>query len=240
MSETQQIAFKFSSHPYLGREDFMVSDCNYEAVQMIDSWPDWPFFAVCLYGPSGCGKTHLARIFSDKVSVVKHYPYKIPTIQAKNITLDSPHELFTQNSCLIVENLDEHINQEAVFHLYNLYRNEGGFILFTARQAPARLPLTLPDLKSRLNIMPSIEIGEPDDEMLSALILKLFNDRQLLVAPEIIMYMIKNMQRSFTYCNKLVAEIDNISLIRKRAISLNIVKEAINNLNSTAQGELFS
>ena len=240
MSETTQIAFKFSPHPYLGREDFMVSSCNFEAVQLIDNWPEWPFFAVCLYGPSGCGKTHLCRIFSDRVSVIKHYPYKIPCIQAKNITLDTPHRLFAQNTCLIVENLDENINQEALFHLYNLYRNEGGFILFTAHKAPARLKLSLPDLKSRLTIMPSVAIGEPDDEMLSALIIKLFSDRQLLVAPEIINYMIKNMQRSFTYCNQLVAEIDNISIIRKRAVSLPIVKEAINNLNHLSQGDLFS
>ncbi len=239
MSQTTQIAFKFSPHPYLGREDFMVSQCNYEAVQTIDSWPQWPFFAVCLYGPAGCGKTHLSQIFSDKVSVMTHYPYKIPYIKAQNVTLDNPPELFARHNCLIVEDLDANINQEAMFHLYNLYRNEGGFILFTAERAPARMGFSLPDLQSRLNIIPSIEISEPDDELLSALIVKLFGDRQLIVSPEIVSYMLKNMQRSFAYCNKLVAEIDNISLERKRAISLSIVKEAFATLNSSLQGELF-
>lgn len=239
MTKPSQIAFNFAPHPYLGREDFMVAKCNFEAVQMIDSWPEWPFFAVCLYGPSGCGKTHLSRIFSDRVSVQTHFPYKIPCIKAQNLTMEMPFELFKQHPCLIIENLDTNINQEALFHLYNLYRNEGGNILLTSTRAPARWEFTLPDLKSRLNIIPAIAIGEPDDELLSALIIKLFTDRQLTVSPELVNYMIKNMQRSFTYCNKLVAEIDKISLIRQRAISLGIIKEAINNLNSSLQGELF-
>ena len=239
MKETSQIAFKFSPHPYLGRDDFMVSKCNFEAFHIIDCWPDWPFFAICLYRPTGCGKTHLGQIFSDKISVATNYPYKIPSIKAQNIQLDTPHNLFKKHKCLIVENLSSDINQEAIFHLYNLYRNEGGNILFTSEQAPARMDITLPDLRSRLNIIPSIEIHEPDDDMLSALIIKLFTDRQLIISPEILEYMIKNMHRSFYFCNKLVEEIDNISLSRKRAITINIVKEAINVLNNQTQGNLF-
>lgn len=239
MSETQQIAFKFSPHTYFGREDYMISSCNFEAVQTIENWPDWSFFAVCLYGPTGCGKTHLSQIFSDIVSINTNFPYKIPYIKAKNIQLETPHTLFARHKCLIVEDLSADINQEALFHLYNLYRNEGGYILFTSEQAPARIDISLPDLRSRLNIIPAIEIKEPDDELLSALIVKLFSDRQLIVSPEIIEYMLKNMQRSFSFCNQLVAEIDNISLARKRAISINIVKEAINTLNNHNQGELF-
>jgi chromosomal replication initiation ATPase DnaA len=240
MPTSSQIAFNFVPHPYLGREDFMVSACNAKAVQYIDNWPSWPYFAICLYGPSGCGKTHLSRIFSDRVSIMTHYPYKIPYIKAQKITLETTFDLFNKHRCLIVEDLDENINQEALFHLYNLYRNEGGNILFTSQEAPARLKFTLPDLQSRLNIVPTIEIGEPDDEMLSALILKLFSDRQLMVSPEIIHYMINNMHRSFSTCNKLVEEIDNISLARKRAISINIIKEAIQNLTSQNQGDLFN
>lgn len=239
MSQTAQTVFNFPPRPYFGREDFMVSACNFEAFKMVDSWPEWPFFALCLYGPAGCGKTHLSRIFSDNVSVMTHYPYKIPCIKAKNITLETPFELFKENRCLIIEDLTEDINQEAMFHLYNLYRNEQGFILMTAEKAPARMKFTLPDLQSRLNIVPSVEISEPDDEMLSSLIIKLFNDRQLTVSPDIISYMLKNMQRSFACCNKLVAEIDLISLARKRAVSLPIVKEAISAVCHSAQGELF-
>ncbi|MBR1605179.1 MAG: ATP-binding protein [Alphaproteobacteria bacterium] len=239
MVKNTQYTFDFAPHPYFGREDFMVAKCNYEAVKIIDAWPQWPFFAICLYGPSGCGKTHLSRIFADNVSKQTNYPYHIPYLKAQNIKMDSVYDSFEKHKCLVIEDLNNNIDEEALFHLYNLYRNENGFILLTSEQAPARWHFKLPDLQSRLNIVPSVAIGEPDDEMLSALIVKLFADRQLIITPDLISYMVKNMQRSFSFCNRLVAEIDTISLIRKRAVSLPIIKEALANLNETIQGELF-
>lgn len=240
MSNTNsQLPLEFTNKPYMGRDDFIVSACNCEAFALLDQWPNWPFFAICLYGPEGCGKTHLGHIFSDKVSVLTHYPYPIPHLEASRLTLDMPPQLFAENHCLIIENLNENIDEEALFHLYNLYSNEGGNILFTAKQAPARLHFKLPDLQSRLNIVPAVAISEPDDKLLAALLIKLFMDRQLLVSHEIINYIVVNMQRSFAYARKLVAEIDHISMAYKRAVSVAIVKEAIAELNSHNQGELF-
>ena len=123
--------------------------------------------------------------------------------------------------------------------LYNLYNNEGGNILFTADFPPTQLNISLPDLKSRLNVVPAIRISAPDDELLSALIIKLFMDRQITVSLDIVKYILVNMQRSFIYAQKLVDKIDNISLAYKRAISISIVKEAINELNNDTQRDFF-
>ncbi len=239
MTVKNQLSLEFPHHPYMGVEDFIVSSCNQEAFSAVSQWPEWPFFALCIYGPANCGKTHLAHIFSDRVSVLTHYPYQVPCVDAAKITLDLPPKLFARCHSLIIENLTDKIDEEALFHLYNLYRNEGGSILFTARQAPARQNIRLPDLRSRLNIIPSIEISEPDDELLSALIIKLFMDRQITVSLDIVNFMLINMQRSFDYAEKLVNEIDNISLAYKRAVSIAIVKEAMAELNNNSQGELF-
>lgn len=236
---TQQLTLDFPHLPSLGREDFLVANCNAEAVKVVDSWPNWPFFAVCIYGETGCGKTHLANVFAHNVAKLTNFPYRIPFIKAGNIKLNNIHQLFEQNKCLVIEDLDENINQEALFHLYNLYRDEGGNILFTSNRAPARLSLTLPDLKSRLNIVPAIEIKVPDDDLLAALLIKLFMDRQVAISPEIISYILANMERSFAYARKLVIEIDNISLAQKRTISTTTVREAINNLSNNPQGNLF-
>lgn len=235
----QQLPLAFEHQPYLGKEDFMVAGCNVEAFTFVESWPNWSFFALCLYGPEGSGKTHLANMFANNVSIATRYPYKIPYIKAIDIKLDTPHKLFEQHNCLIVEGLNEHIDNEAMFHLYNLYRNEGGFILFTSEVAPARLNIKLPDLRSRLNIIPSIEIKEPDDDLLSALVVKLFMDHQIIISAEVLNYIVQNMQRSYAFARKLVIEVDNISLAYKRAVSIPIVKEAIATLCNTNQGELF-
>ena len=234
-----QLALDFPHRPSLGRDDFLVAANNQDAVSMVESWPMWPFFAICIYGPSGCGKTHLANVFANNISNLTNYPYRIPFIRAAQLNLENIHELFAQNKCLVVEDLENLQNQEALFHLYNMYRDEGGNILFTSELAPARLNFSLPDLRSRMNIVPAVEIKEPDDDLLSALLVKLFSDRQIMPSPELINYLLANMQRSFAYAQKLVAEIDNISLSRKRAVTLSIAKEAISSLNDSSQGSLF-
>lgn len=238
-SNTQQLPLAFEHQPYFGKEDFMVADCNAQAFAYVENWPNWEFFALCLYGPTGCGKSHLANMFSDNVSIATHYPYKIPHIKAVDVKLETALKLFEQHNCLIVEDLHDKLNQEAIFHLYNHYRNQGGFILFTSTTAPARLNIALPDLRSRLNIIPSIEIKEPGDDLLQALIVKLFTDRQVIITPDILNYIVGNMQRSYAFARKLVIEIDNISLARKHAVSIPIVKEALAVLTDNHQCELF-
>ena len=217
----------------------MVAACNEEAVRTIDLWPNWPYFAICIFGPEGCGKTHLANVFAQIVATYTAHPYRIPFIKADQLNNELAHTLFETSPQIVIENLHQLTNQEALFHLYNTYRDLGGHILFTSENAPARLNFSLPDLRSRLNIVPAIEIKAPDDELLMALLLKLFADRQITPTQELLNYLLKNMQRSFSYARKLVEEIDNISLARKRAVSLPIAKEAIETLDSDRQFSLF-
>lgn len=238
-TDISQLALDFPHRPSLGREDFMVAKCNQEAVSIIDLWPNWPFFATCIYGPSGCGKTHLANVFAQMVALKTSHPYRIPFIKASQINKNMAHTLFENNQQIVIEDLDTLKDQEALFHLYNTYRDLGGNILFTSEIAPARINFSLPDLRSRMNIVPNIEIKAPDDDLLMALIVKLFMDRQITPSPELLNYLIKNIHRSFSYVRKLVEEIDNISLAKKRAISISIAKEAITTLDSNLQFDLF-
>lgn len=231
-SDILQLALNFPHRPSLGREDYLVSPCNQNAVNFIEQWPNWPYFALCIYGPTGCGKTHLANVFAGIFAQKTKFPYRIPVVRAEQLSLNKIRNSFETCQCLVVENLEKLCNEKDLFHIYNMYRDEGGYILFTSEKAPARLNISLPDLRSRLNIIPTVEIDFPDNQLLSALLIKLFADRQITPSPEIINYMLNNMQRSFNYARQLVQEIDNISLSRKRAISIATVKEAINNLDS--------
>ena len=238
-NKIHQLPFEFSHPRYLGRDDFIKSPCNAEALEMIEQWPNWPQFALCIYGPEHCGKTHLAHIFSEVVSQKRNRPFPVPQIEAEAINNGIVRHLFDYDSCLIVENLQADIDEEAIFHLFNTYRNQGGCILFTSLLPPARIGFNLPDLASRLNMLPAIGISEPDDDLLSALIIKLFGDRQITVPLEVVHYILMNAQRSFAYINRLVEEIDNISMSYKRAISIPIVKDAMQTLQNIRQGELF-
>lgn len=238
-NKDRQIPLNFNPKPDYSRDDFMVSNCNLQAIRAIDSWPEWSFFAYILYGPKGCGKSHLAHIFAEHITKTYYKPVAVKIINANEISINKVALIHQQSRFLVVENLNPKANNEALFHLFNLYQNEGGYILFTAENAPARMNFKLPDLQSRLNMVPSIAIGEPDDEMLTALIVKLFTDRQIMITQEVLNYIIQNMQRSFSFAIKLVEEIDFISLAKKRAVSTAIVKEAIEYLTTNTQPDLF-
>jgi chromosomal replication initiation ATPase DnaA len=56
----KQLPLEFAQHSKMGRDDFMVSDCNRTAFKLIDSWPNWYGSGLFIYGPQGYGKTHLA------------------------------------------------------------------------------------------------------------------------------------------------------------------------------------
>lgn len=236
---SRQFTLPFNTLSAFSREDFMPARCNFEALRMVESWPQWPFFALSIYGPQGCGKTHLAHIFAQRVQREYQKPIHVSLLDAGAVNMRRVERIYKENPCLVIENLTPRVDQEALFHLFNMYQNNGGYVLFTAREAPARMHFKLPDLRSRLTLVPAISISEPDDDLLTMLIVKLFTDRQINISPEILNFIVQNMQRSFGYARALVTEIDAISLARHRAVSIQIVKEALMVLNTNIQQELF-
>lgn len=233
----RQTAFSFGTEPEMSRNDFMVSNCNREAFFVIESWPNWVANGAVLYGPKGCGKTHLAHLFSEKINQMSLKPFKIPFYECKQVNMKNVGRICSSSDIIIMENLNNQVNQEALFHLFNHFNEEGKYMLWTAEIPPARMSFSLKDFGSRINMLPAIEIKEPDDMMLRALVVKLFNDRQMTINPDILEYIINNTERSFAYVESLVREIDEISLAYKTAVNYKVVKEALENLSNADERE---
>ncbi|MBR1915134.1 MAG: AAA family ATPase [Alphaproteobacteria bacterium] len=238
-TKTQQCSFIFEPKAVYSRQDFMVSNCNKEALRAVESWPQWPFFALSIYGPKGCGKTHLAHIFANQIGLKLNKPVRAGIIKACEIKTSKVARLYAQNPCLVVEDINTKADEEALFHLYNLYHDQKGFLLLTSRVPLARINFRLPDLKSRFKMVPSVAILEPDDTMLEALIVKLFSDRQIVISQEVLNYILQNMERSFSYAINLVERADELSLALKRAVTVPIIKKAMFDLSHNTQQELF-
>ncbi|MBO7097560.1 MAG: DNA replication protein [Alphaproteobacteria bacterium] len=234
-----QFPFIFEPTKQYLLQDFMISHCNHHAYQTIKLWPNWPFFAMLIFGPKGSGKTHLAHIFTQHVCLSSSKPVQTEILQACDITLNKIPRIHAQNPCLVVENVSQKVDEEALFHLFNIYQNEGGYILFTSAQSFIQIPFKLPDLASRLKIVPAVPILQPDDQMLEALIVKLFSDRQITLTSEVLNYILQNMERSFAYAEKLVKQVDDLSLALKRAVTVPLVKQAMIELKNNFQQELF-
>ncbi|MBQ9035544.1 MAG: hypothetical protein IJ099_06280 [Alphaproteobacteria bacterium] len=238
--ELKQLPFPFKTKNLMSETDFMVTDCNREAFQMVEQWPYWPESGLVIYGPEGCGKSHLAHMFADKVRCSAEIQTKqISILNAEQIKMRNVQRIADENICLAVENLSVKADNEALFHLFNIYNNEQGrYILWTAPTAPNYMHFSLKDLQSRLNMLPCIAIKEPDDKMMQMLIVKLFNDRQLLISPEILDYIVVKARRSFSYVSRLVAEIDDISLAYQSAVNYFVVNKAIDILREQDDKQL--
>ena len=223
----KQLPLNFSLHNYMGREDFMVSTCNEKAFAMLDAWPNWLSNGLFIYGPKGCGKSHLAHLFADKVRKSGLVANGVKIIGAEQVNMRNVKRLAEENQVIVVENVCHRHNDEALFHLFNMFNETGRYMLWTAEDSANRLHFELPDLQTRLNMLPSVKISEPDDVMLQMLIVKLFNDRQIIIGEDVLSYIINNSRRSFAYIRDLVKEIDEISLAYQSAVNYNIVRKAM-------------
>lgn len=223
----KQLPFEFALEAHMGREDFMVSSCNQKAFEFIENWPNWLSSGLFIYGPHGCGKSHLAHLFVEKIQSAANGTCAIAIMEARGISMRNIHRLIHENIGIVVENVSSKCNDEALFHLFNAYNQDGRYMLWTGEQAPHYMRFALPDLQSRFNMLPCVEIREPDDVMMQILVVKLFNDRQLLISPEILNYIVSNAERSFSYIQRLVAELDALSLAYQCAVNYNMVKQAM-------------
>jgi chromosomal replication initiation ATPase DnaA len=118
-------------------------------------------------------------------------------------------------------------DERALLHLFNLLREAGGHLLLTGRTPPARWPLALPDLRSRLAALPVAALAPPDDAVLEAVIVKLFADRQLRVEPDVVRFLANRIDRSFAAVAEAVASLDRAALEHGRAVTVPLVRSVL-------------
>lgn len=128
----------------------------------------------------------------------------------------------------MVEDADQIGQAEAqLFHLHNLVTSTGGALLLTAATPPRDWGLQLPDLLSRLQAAPIARLEAPDEGLLSAVLIKLFADRQLAVAPNLIPYLVSRMPRSVGAARALVAALDAAALALGRPVTRALAAEIL-------------
>lgn len=195
----------------LGAEDFVVSDSNRDAVAWLDRWPDWPGPALAIYGPPGCGKSHLAHVWQSR-SRARFLDAATPDgpPDSTNLILDATA-----------------FPEERLFHLYNHVKAAGGSLLILSREAPARWPVSLPDLASRLASIPAIAVAPPDDTLLAAVLAKHFADRQLMVTADVVDHLVRHIERSFAAAADIAAALDSAALAQQRRPTLALAREVL-------------
>jgi chromosomal replication initiation ATPase DnaA len=201
--------------PRFGRADFLVSDSNRAAFELIEAWPAWPARALVLAGPPGSGKTHLAHLWCARS--------RAALFRGDAPALAQPAEL---PAAVAVDDA-ERSPERTLLHLYNLGLERGGSLLLTLPAPPTALTIGLPDLASRLRSLPVAQIAPPDDALLAAVLVKHFADRQLRVAPEVFAFLVERMERSFAAAAAIAAALDKLALERRRKVTIKLARELL-------------
>jgi len=198
------------------REDFIVSATNVDAVRAVDAWPAWYGGCLALIGPSGSGKSHLSRAWASQVDAV-----------ALNLSEHrGADELASlQGRPILIEDADQGVPDETLFHLINMAGADGAGLLLTAAVAPNAWPASLPDLRSRLNALPVAELAPPDDAVLQGLLINFFRERNIRPADDLIPYLLRRIERSALRAREIVERLDEVADAEQRAVSRALARQ---------------
>jgi len=218
MKKLDQLLFKFNNKKNYHSEDFFVTESNFFAYNLLLKWPNWGKNILNIYGEKFSGKSHLSHIFRGK--------YGGNLINASDLNNDFLSKFKTHQN-LVIDNFNKNIDENIMYSLINIIDRDNKFILINSTKPINKLDIKLKDLVSRLNNCIFAKINIPDDELIFAILVKNFSDKQLKINNKYIEYIIKNIDRSYEKIYEFISKIDQLSLKRKRPIDLKTIKEVL-------------
>jgi chromosomal replication initiation ATPase DnaA len=227
VSLSRQLTFNLEHRPSLSGDDFLVAPANEAAVKWVDQWPDWPAQAVAISGPSASGKTHLAHVFQAKSGAEYITGSAITQSNARTLVLDNP--------ALVIDDADQiatPVQEESLFHILNILKEQNKQALLIAQTPPSQWQIKLADLQSRLNALPHAAIQNPDEMLITAVMVKQFTDRQLRIEPGVIDYVLPRVERSFSAAQRFVSAVDDAALEEQRKITVPLVSKVLKTLEN--------
>jgi chromosomal replication initiation ATPase DnaA len=215
----RQLALALPHAESLSRDDFLEGPANAAGLVLVDSWPEWPNRVMLLVGPEGSGKSHLAAIWAEQAGARSTSAHALDPAAV-------PGALAT--GALVVEDLNSGaFDERALFHLLNLAREEGAYLLITARMLPSAMEVDLRDLRSRLRALPSVLLLPPDDQLFRALIVKYCADRQLTIDESVVGYLVTRIERSYAAARRVVELLDSEALRQGRPVTRALAVELL-------------
>ena len=216
----KQLIFKFPFKTQYYKQDFYVSNNNFSAYKLIESWPDWSNKWLNVFGDPGSGKTHLTKILEKKIKSVKIY-------NSKNVD-DSVISILENFECIIIDDFKNDIDQKILYSLLNQSKQLEKYVLINSLKPLKEFHFQTNDLKSRINSFLPIGIELPTDDLLKVIIMKSFSDKQVNFDPKLCEYIIKNVERSYEKMIKFLKDVDELSLSSGKSININLIKKVIN------------
>ena len=218
MNELNQLLLDFGHKKNFIENDYYVSKSNYFAFNIIDKWPKWEKKILNIWGEKFSGKSHLATIFKSRTKALLIKQNKINNETFKKI------KLFES---VIIDDFKDNFNEKIIFSIFNLIDQDNKFLLICSEKPINEIKFKFPDMTSRSKNCLVAEIEKPDDDLIFAIIIKNFSDRQIKLEKKIIEFIINRIDRSYSKICEFIYKIDELSLKKKKPINLKTIKEIL-------------
>lgn len=181
-----------------------------------------------LWGARGCGKTHLLQAACQRAG-----EHGLP---AAYIALqDAPHpgvlEGLERLGLVALDDVQAVVGQavweEALFDLINRLREHAVPLLLAADRPPSALPVTLPDLASRLGWGPILRLEGLDDAAKLELLRRRAVERGLILPDEVGRYLLDHLPRDLPSLLEGLERLDRASMEMHRKLSLGLAREVL-------------
>jgi DnaA family protein len=176
-------------------------------------------------GESGLGKSHLLQALCHAADDALYLPL--------SELLDMPPMALlegTEGAAVLaldeLQAIEGHRDwQEALFHLYNRAQQSHTRLVIASRSAPAQISELLPDLRSRLEQLPTFLLPRFSEAELEALLGLRAGQRGLELSAEVRSYMLRRGPRDPQSLMALLERLDQAALALQRAITIPLLKE---------------
>ncbi|MEQ9316978.1 MAG: hypothetical protein RLN72_14070, partial [Henriciella sp.] len=197
---------------------------NRTAIAVLKRWPDWRTPTLALVGGPKSGLTTAARAWVTHAggelltakAVDKLSHKKIEALSAKPVAIDLAEAVKSEDNLLSI---------------INLSARAGGSVLLTGHAAPARWHVKAPDLASRLKAMTLVELGSPDDEMVSIRLKQAMKRRFLKLPKEVETYLLARLERSYAAIETFVENLHE--MIDGREVTIPLARLVLDEMDGT-------
>ncbi len=218
MSELNQLLLEFDHKIEFNEHDYYVSKSNFFAFNLIQNWPNWEKKILNISGDKFSGKTHLAKIFQNKSKALY--------LTKENINEDI-FKIIKLKETIIIDDFEIIENEKLLYSLFNLIYQDNKYLLILSNKSINEINFKLEDLNSRAKNCIFAKIENPEDDLIFAIILKCFSDRQIKLEKKIVEFIIKRIDRSYGKIYEFIYKVDQLSLKKKKPINFKTIKEIL-------------
>ena len=206
---TGQLIFDLPTSENYNPQDYFVSSSNNNAAKLIKIFPEWHNNGIVIFGPAKSGKTHIAHIWKSMANA-NLYDFK-SNFDINKINING-NCIFDNFDCITEK------DEKSLFQIYNDIIKNKKFILILSGND--NFSVKLRDLKSRIEALNSAILNNPDDKLIHAIVLKFFHDNQIIVAPDVINFILNRISRNFNEIQIFLNKLNDLSIEHKSKISI--------------------